>query len=355
MTPEPRLCCLKSPGGPSGFPNWKNLSKKSSKGESSGARNRRRVTWTVDSVLMFTTAGSTISAIFAKEFESSVGEATVRGLASETPADILAARTPRESRLPITIPVASVTLTTKAGKIRRLLLLILSSHREAQAASGASHPSRNYTLIRCPFAPWRSPHFGSHGLRRVAQCVVSGRNHPGATSPEMRSRALDPRPPMASFTFLALDRRGNAPSPDFRNQHAGQNQGRSDEYLASQPLTYRDPRRERREYGFQGEYQRRMRGRRVLLRPVLHGKGEPRCKNRSVGEGQEQAGRPPQHARSVQGQCGGGKQADGKDLNGNQAKKRMATRVSAHQDDVQREENRGHERQQVAAVDGFQA
>src|SRR2546426_4635961 len=98
MTPEPRLCCLNSPGGPSGFPNWKNLSKKSSKGESSGARNRRRVTWTVDSVLMFTTAGSTSSAIFAKEFESSAGEATVRGLASETPVDVLAARTPRESR-----------------------------------------------------------------------------------------------------------------------------------------------------------------------------------------------------------------------------------------------------------------
>src|SRR2546422_10216167 len=217
MTPEPRLCCLKSPGGRSGFRNWKNLSKKSSKGESSGARNRRRVTWTVDSVLMFTTAGSTISAIFAKEFESSVGEATVRGLASETPADILAARTPRESTLPITIPVASVTLTTKAGKIRRLLLLILSSHREAQAASGASYPCRNYTLIRCPFAPWRSPHFGSQGLRRIVECVVSGRNHPGPTIPEMPSRARTRGPRWQASLFLALYRRGIAPSPDFRN------------------------------------------------------------------------------------------------------------------------------------------
>src|SRR3989475_12212814 len=126
---------------------------------------------------MFPTAGSTISAIFAKEFESSVGEATVRGLASETPLDVLAARTPRESRLPITIPVASVTLTTKAGKIRRLLVLILSSHREAQAASGASYPCRNYTLIRRPFPPCRSPHFGSHAVTRIAQRVVNGRLH----------------------------------------------------------------------------------------------------------------------------------------------------------------------------------
>jgi hypothetical protein len=73
---------------------------------------------------MFTTAGARASATWAKELDSSAGEGGASGLASRATGELLAARTPWETTVPIKIPIPSVTTITTAGKNLRPLVLI---------------------------------------------------------------------------------------------------------------------------------------------------------------------------------------------------------------------------------------
>src|SRR5579862_60257 len=138
ITPDPRLCWRKSPSPP--CPPWKRWSKKSSMLESPPDGGDLRLTFTVVSVLMFTTLSSTLSAICEKELERSTGDGMERGLASATPEAPLAARTPWETTVPIRIPTPKVTAMTKAGNARLLLPIILKLSLRPRNPLAPRHP-----------------------------------------------------------------------------------------------------------------------------------------------------------------------------------------------------------------------
>ena len=113
ITPDPRLRSV------CGRPESK--SKKSSNGHGIRCRGRARRRWVLryDSVLIFTTVGSSFLATSAKMEDNCWGEATVKVCALRVGLS-RAARTPSEISVPSKIPTASVTTT--ASRISHLRL-----------------------------------------------------------------------------------------------------------------------------------------------------------------------------------------------------------------------------------------
>src|SRR6476646_7761858 len=177
-TPEPSERCLIGPA------SWlpKNLSKKSPKGFSSSSPCpwplggwpgwRRALGLTVDSVLMFTTAGSSDVAICENWLEVSLRGGTVNGVASAE--RVSWPRTPPETTVPIRIPIVSVSRMISVDASR----FALKRPHRAFACSRICHlpPIPEFSIIARELLTQRLPYVQL--LRRAyrAKVLLSGRS-----------------------------------------------------------------------------------------------------------------------------------------------------------------------------------
>src|SRR5580700_3837819 len=82
---------------------------------------------------MLTTAASTLSATRANDCDKSAGEGVLSSLASSWKG--LAARTPRDTKVPIRIPIPRVTAITTAGSKPRLVIPARPLPQRSRAAA----------------------------------------------------------------------------------------------------------------------------------------------------------------------------------------------------------------------------